>query len=132
MKQTKIKEVEISKSTISRLKLEAQPDGHTIVHCNYVSKHKYINGGWVNIFPTTYLFHEGIYLQLQHAEQIPVAPQKHYFLSPGTIKTFTLFFPIVPKAWTKFDLIEKTNTGDGFIYRDITRNESGVYNISIS
>ncbi|MEY4702705.1 MAG: hypothetical protein RIR96_602 [Bacteroidota bacterium] len=131
MKQVKNNKVVISGQTRSSILKYGIQDGYTIVHCHYVSKHKYINGGWVNIFPTTYLFHEGIFLQLEHAENIPVSPAKHYFTQPGIRKSFTLYFPLLPETWDSFDLIEKTNTEKGFVHHNIIRNNSGVYNIEI-
>lgn len=131
MKPSTNKKIEISNRTIAHLRQQISPEGFTIVHCKYTSKEIYVNGGWVNIFPTTYLFRDGFYLKLEHAENIPVAPEKFFFDKAGLCKAFTLYFPLIPKEWESFDLIEKTNTGEGFIHQNIIRNTSGVYQLSI-
>jgi hypothetical protein len=108
-------------------------EGQTIIHCRYVSKKKYLKGGWVNIFRTTYLYgpdgQERIFLA--QALNIPYAPAKHFFKKVGELKCFTLVFPLLPKHWEWFSLREQPDNGDGFVYRKIMRNESGVYQIDI-
>ena len=99
------------------------------MHCRYVSKTKYINGGWVNIHPTTFLVCNEETLPLLHAENIPMAPSMHMFKRPGEIKHFTLIFPAIPKEWKAFSFIEECSSGGGFVVRNMTRNNSGVYNI---
>lgn len=108
-------------------------EGQTIIHCHYVSKKKYLNGGWVNIFRTTYLYgpdgQERI--SLSQALNIPYAPNKHFFKKVGELKCFTLVFPLLPKHWEWFSLREQSDNGDGFVYRKIVRNETSVYVIDI-
>jgi hypothetical protein len=108
-------------------------EGQTIIHCRYVSKKKYLNGGWVNIFRTTYLYgpdgQERI--SLAQALNIPYAPAKHFFKKVGKLKCFILVFPLIPNHWEWFSLREQPDTGNCFVYRKIIRNESGVYQIDI-
>ena len=68
-KQTNL--VEINISTLDQIYDSLHEEGQTIVHCRYVSKTKYINGGWVNIHPTTFLVRNEETLPLLHAENIP-------------------------------------------------------------
>jgi len=126
-KQTNL--VEINISPLDQIYDSLHEEGQTIVHCRYVSKTKYINGGWVNIHPTTFLVREDETLPLLHAENIPMAPGMHMFKRPGEIKHFTLIFPAIPKEWKAFSFIEECSSGAGFVVRNITRNDSGVYNI---
>jgi hypothetical protein len=108
-------------------------EGQTIIHCRYVSKKKYLRGGWVNIFRTTYLYGPDgrERLSLATALNIPYAPARHFFKKTGELKSFTLVFPLLPKHWEWFSLREHTDMGSGFVYRKIMRNESGVYEIEI-
>jgi hypothetical protein len=126
-KQTNL--VEINISPLDQIYDSLHEEGQTIVHCRYVSKTKYINGGWVNIHPTTFLVREDETLPLLHAENIPMAPGMHMFKRPGEIKHFTLIFPVIPKEWAAFSFIEECSSGGGFVVRNLTRNDSGVYNI---
>lgn len=126
-KQTNL--VEINISPLDQIYDSLHEEGQTIVHCRYVSKTKYINGGWVNIHPTTFLVREDETLPLLHAENIPMAPGMHMFKRPGEIKHFTLIFPAIPKEWAAFSFIEECSSGAGFVVRNMTRNDSGVYNI---
>jgi hypothetical protein len=126
-KQTNL--VEINISPLDQIYDSLHEEGQTIVHCRYVSKTKYINGGWVNIHPTTFLVREDETLPLLHAENIPMAPGMHMFKRPGEIKHFTLIFPAIPKEWAAFSFIEECSSGGGFVVRNLTRNDSGVYNI---
>lgn len=121
--------VEINISPLDQIYDSLHKEGQTIVHCRYVSKTKYINGGWVNIHPTTFLVREDETLPLLHAENIPMAPGMHMFKRPGEIKHFTLIFPAIPKEWKAFSFIEECSSGAGFVVRNMTRNDSGVYNI---
>ena len=127
-------DVSIDESTFKKLKEEIKEESQTTIHCNYVSKHKYINGGWLNIYATTYLSStttNNTDLELQHVENVPIAPNKHFFTKVGDHKRFTLYFPAIPKDWETFDLVEKTNTGNGFVIKNIHRNNNGIYEIFI-
>jgi len=126
-KQTTL--IEINISPLDQIYDSLHDEGQTIVHCSYVSKTKYVNGGWVNIHPTTFLVHKEETLPLLHAENIPMAPGMHMFKRPGEIKHFTLIFPAIPKEWAAFSFIEECRSGAGFVVRNMTRNDSGVYNI---
>ena len=106
-------------------------NAQTTVFCNYISKSKYKNGGWVNIYPTTYLVRDNESLPLLHALNIPVAPNKHHFQKAGHYKRFVLIFPPVPKSWKSFDFVEACDTNEGFFVENISRNNSGIYEIQL-
>lgn len=105
----------------------------TYVHCTYTSTKKYINGGWVNIWPTTYLVNaeNGDRIQLAHAVEIPVHPERHYFNRAGEQKNFVLIFPKLPSSWTCFHLIEYNEVSEAFTVRDIMRNDTGIYRVRV-
>lgn len=125
--------VTIDAATLSKLNNEINEESCTIVHCTYIASDKYVNGGWVNIFPTTILepndnsFQQ---LPLLHAINIPVAPKKHYFKNKGDVLRFTLYFPAIPANWKTFSLIEIIDSGGiGLSASAILRNNTGVYNV---
>ena len=123
--------IQIDIATLEKIYESFQEDGQTIVHCNYVSKRKYANGGWINIYPTTYLVRYEETLPLLHAENIPMAPRMHMFKRAGDLKHFTLIFPPVPKEWEKFNLIEECPSGNGFVVKNLQRNNAGVYEVAL-
>ena len=116
------------------LSLAMTEEGQTIVHCQYRSKEKYVNGGWINIWKETYLYNKqsGSMLKMTHAIDVPIAPAKYYFKRAGDSKNFTLIFPRIPSNWDKFSLIEITDVlSPSFTVRNIERNDSGVYHVNI-
>ena len=123
--------IKFNNSTIKKIRESIFEEAQTIVHCSYVAKGKYANGGWVNIFPTTYLVHNKEAIQLVHAENIPVAPEMYEFKNPNELKQFTLIFPQIPKDWETFSLIEKSGSNEGFTVVNIKRNNAGVYQIAV-
>lgn len=132
MEIIRIKGPVIDRKSRRKLLQNYQEEGMTVVHCSYVSKKKYVNGGWVNIYKTTYLLGpDRAELGLVHAENIPLAPGRHMFSKAGELKRFSLYFPLVPKSWDRFDLVERTRTSDGFLVSDIRRNDSGIYEVNL-
>jgi hypothetical protein len=123
--------VKIDQKTIQQLEESYKEEAQTLVHCNYVSKRKYTNGGWVNIYPTTFLVNDNEVIPLLYAINIPLSPNIHVFKSAGELKQFTLVFPTIPKEWESFSLIENCNDHDGFVVINIERNNSGVYEVNI-
>ena len=100
----------------------------TIVHCRYMSKYEYGDGGWVSINPSTYLVsaETAEKLLMEQAIGIPLSPECHYFDRPGQFMDFKLVFPEVPVHWKRFHLIEVEHSG-GFQVRMIRRNLGGLY-----
>ncbi len=109
-------------------------EAQTLIHCRYVSQKKYLNGGWMNIYKTTYLVNVDTkdMLKLVQAYNVPFSPARHYFKQAGQLKQFTLLFPQIPRHWKRFHLLEVADAGGGFRVSDITRNESGVYHIELT
>ena len=128
----KTTDVQIDQSTLNKIKNELEEEACTIVHCTYVSKSKYVNGGWVNINLNTVLSKSdraANHLPLLHAINVPMAPERHQFTKAGETMKFTLFFAALPKDWTIFNLVEMSQFGDGFSVTNIARNSTGVYRI---
>ena len=107
--------------------------GNTFIHCSYISNPKYINGGWINIWPTTYLFHKptGAHIMLLHAINIPLGPAQYHFEKAGQLINFTLIFPVIPKNWQDFTLKEISDSPSGFIVEGLLRNNSGIYRVTL-
>jgi len=70
---------------------------------------RYMNGGWAQIAPQSFIRPIGTEskLMLVKAVNIPYAPNKHYFKSHKEILAYTLYFPRVPAGTTAIDIIEK-------------------------
>lgn len=111
----------------------SEEKGNTFIHCSYISKPKYIDGGWINIWPTTYLFHKptGAHIMLLHAINIPLGPAQYHFGKAGQRLNFTLIFPVIPKNWQHFTLKEIAGSASGFIVEDLARNSSGIYRVAL-
>lgn len=82
----------------------------------YIAPRYYQNGGWIQINPECYLrpFGTNERYQLVEAHNIPYAPGKYYFKSPGQVHRFSLLFPALPKNVKKLDLIEKLGDATSF------------------
>lgn len=109
-------------------------ESQTIIHCVHMANPIYINGGWVNIHANTYLLNSEVNekLVMEHALDIPLSPNKYYYTSKQGLKRFTLLFPAIPSSWKSFSLIEESGTENGFIVKNILRNNTGVYHLRIN
>lgn len=119
---------------LTELAYKAQEvEGQTLIHCTYVAKEKYVNGGWVNIYDSTYLVNPDTKdtLRLVQAYNVPLSPEKYYFKKPRQTKQFTLVFPRIPKHWNCFNFFEVAGKTLGFTVRNIERNDAGVYHIEL-
>jgi hypothetical protein len=121
----------IDPDIIVDIEKELADEGATIIHCQYTSSDKYINGGWVNISPTTYLLNkkDNSLLRMTQVNNIAVSPDRHFFTKARQKKTFTLFFPKLPENWDSFSILEVTTEPSPFVKHDIKRNSSGIYQI---
>jgi hypothetical protein len=123
---------QIDHSTLEKLLEGLEESGQTTLHCRYISSSKYVNGGWVNIFPETYLIgSDGTSIQMTHAINIPIGPQRHHFKHQGEEKRFTLLFPPIPDNWTHFRVQECVQQSIGLSSRDIPCSGTGTYHALI-
>ena len=83
-----------------------------IVHADPV----YMNGGWVQIYPETFIRPAGTTqrLVLVKTEGIPLAPTKHYYKSIHDTLSYSLYFPSIPKDGEFIDIIENAGGGSTF------------------
>ena len=91
-------------------------DEYTRIDLIHYADPMYISGGWVQIYPETYIQPNGtpVKLKLLNVINIPIAPTKHYYKHGNDRVAFSLFFPPVPKGVEYIDLIERLNGGDSF------------------
>ncbi|HLP37056.1 hypothetical protein [Lacibacter sp.] len=115
------------------LSTSIEEQGVTLLHCSYIAPPIYLMGGWVCIWPTTYLVNQNNSEQVQliHAINIPMSPERKFFSRSGERFSFTLIFPKLPDDWPVFNLHEYTADNMGFRIRNIQRNNSGVYRLTI-
>jgi hypothetical protein len=108
--------------------------GRTFIHCTFTSQPEFVDGGWLNIFPTTYLVNRETSkkLQMEFALDIPVAPKCHFFRRVNEQIRFTLIFPKLPADWQTFTLIEESERENPLVKFDIKRNKFGVYQVIVN
>ncbi len=108
--------------------------GRAFIHCTFTSQPEYIDGGWLNIFPTTYLVNResGKKLRMEFAFGFPVAPKYHFFRKVNEQIRFTLIIPKLPADWQTLTLIEESERENSLVKFDIKRNRFGVYKIVFS
>lgn len=108
---------------------QVQEESFVYVHCEF----KTLSPGMlIRIWKTTYLYdqHSSAKAQLVHAENISFAPQ-WTMIPDGGSYSFLLIFTGLPKSCTHFDLIEEIYQAGGFEVRNITRNKTDVYRITL-
>jgi hypothetical protein len=108
--------------------------GRTFIHWTFTPQPEYVDGGWLNIFPTTYLVNReiGKKLRMEFALDIPVAPKCHFFRQVYEQIRFTLIFLKLPADWQTFTLIEESERENPLVKFDIKRNMFGVYQVKMN
>jgi hypothetical protein len=91
-------------------------DAYTRIDFVYIAPKKYLNGGWIQIYPGCYIRPIGsnTRYKMLKAVNIPLAPNKYHFKSAGQVHHFSLFFPAVSKNVKQIDIIEKLAEGTYF------------------
>ena len=89
----------------------------------YTASNNYINGGWVQISPFTYVrcSSTGSRYQMINAVNIPLSPLKHYFRHQGEQLAYSLFFERPAAGTVCIDIIEGVGPGHNWF------NFYGVY-----
>jgi len=84
-------------------------DTYTRIDFGHQTDSYYTRGGWINIYPETFIRIHGTdgKLGMMRAENIPVKPDKHHFQSTVDSLHFSLYFPSLPDRSLTFDLIEE-------------------------
>lgn len=109
--------------------------GHTEVRGQVIVHVKYATPLWqdcmIRIWQTTYLVAHNTDHRSKILNAINITWYPVYMPLTGPDTRFTLIFEGLPKNCTSFDLIEETDQRDGFEYKDIQRNQSDVYQITM-
>ena len=109
------------------LKILCEEEAQVIVHCNLHLEYSNRIRIWKN---TNLIAHgSGKKSIMTHAENITFHP-KWMWCGKGQYN-FTLFFKALPKNCKVFDLFEDIPELGGFVKKNIIRNKSDVYHISL-
>jgi hypothetical protein len=122
------KQIQISEEIFDTIPFE---DGQSIFHGIYIAKKA---DDYINLYPTTFLEDKdtGARLQMLASFNMPISPVNHDFYYIGECLKFTLLFPKIPKHWKHFDFIEIAARGIPFVVENITRNDSGIYQLYLT
>ncbi len=116
MKKTLLYELNITREPVNNLQLLRiiTDQEFTRVDFGYVATSYFVNGGWIRISADTYIVMKetGEKLKLTHADNIPVAPEKHHFDSNKDWQFFSLYFPPLPLKELNIDIIEVDENPD--------------------
>lgn len=104
-------------------------DSYVYVHCSFDNTFR---DALIRIWKTTFLVDHssGAKSSLIHAENISFAPL-WTVIPDNSIHHFILIFSALPKACTRFDLIEEIPQAGGFFVKDIQRNPRDVYHVAM-
>lgn len=97
------------------LRIQILPE-HTKVDFGYLAMNHYIRGGWVQIYENTFIrdCKTGKDYKFIKADNIPMAPQKHFFTSNFDHLYYSLYFEPIPADAEKIDIIERENDDSTF------------------
>lgn len=109
---------------------EINTEGQVVIHVSFKA---YNEDHIIRIWPTTYLIcrQTGKKNKLLFYEGITMYPYWTNVPEDEKLK-FTLIFNALPKSCMSFDFVEEINQPGGFEFRNIQRNRSDVYNITLS
>ena len=121
--------IEMDELIKSSLQFHTEVRGQVIIHVKYATPNW--QDSMIRIWQTTFLVsrnsdHSSRLLSAVNITWYPV-----YMPLAGPVTNFTLIFEGLPKSCTSFDLIEETDERDGFESRNIIRNKTDVYNITL-
>ena len=83
-------------------------ESYTRIDILYCPINKFKPGKWIQINQMCLIRPLGTdeTMQLIHAENIPISPEKNFFKSKFDMLSFSLYFPPIPEGTMVFDLIE--------------------------
>lgn len=105
-------------------------ESYVYVHCHLPHVQP---GMLVRIWRTTFLrdLDSPAKSELVHVENITYAPQ-WTMIGDSPSYSFLLIFSALPKACTRFDLVEEIAQPGGFHVHNIQRNRTDVYNVMLN
>jgi hypothetical protein len=124
------REVKIDKTTRHKLLNQFKEEAHVIVHCSYTGT---MVNDQIRIWKSTFLYakNSNHISKLVHAENITMYP-KWSNVDRGKTINFSLIFTALPNHCTQFDMIEKIPEPGGFVFRNIDRNNSDIYQLDLT
>lgn len=121
----------ISPKLLEAVQTQVETEKQVIVHCRFPGTP--FSDMLIRIWSSTFLIDEslGHKSSLIHHENISLFP---YWTAVPPMKDywFTLVFSGLPKACTSFDLQEIIPQEGGFLVKNIKRNGTDVYRVTIS
>ena len=120
--------VKLDENLKAELLAQIQEESMVVVHCSYTADFEV----GIRIWNSTVLIDQqsGTRSRLLHAFNITIAPI-WMLVEAGTKARFTLIFSALPKTCELFTLYEDIPEEGGFEVKNIKRNESDVYHVSI-
>lgn len=99
---------------------------YTQIDFVYIAPNKYINGGWIQISPMTYIqpVNSDIRYSLLEVRNISIAPTKLYFKSAGQVHHYSLIFQALPKNVSHINIIEKLAEGSYFNFFNVALQQN--------
>jgi hypothetical protein len=119
----------IAKELKEKLKENLSLESQVVVHINFTSPGR---ASWLRIWPSTFLFdnHSPHKSKLIFHHNITLYPS-YVLVHPDDSLQFTLIFSALPKSCTAFDLIEQIPEKGGFVFRNIQRNTTDIYDLKL-
>lgn len=131
MKPTPKKEqiIEIAKELKEQIATQTEIESQVFVHIHFQPP---LIPQVLRVWSNTYLRckESGVRCKMLFSENIAVYPQWTR-VEPGVPFSFALIFENLPKKCLTFDLIEEIPEEGGFVFKDIERNSSNVYNLKL-
>jgi len=123
------KKILIGVDVLAAIDPDLLDDAYVYVHCSFPVPSPDM---LIRIWKTTFLrdCHSPGQSQLIHAENISYAPEWTAIPAKGTY-SFLLIFSALPKSCLLFDLIEDIAQPGGFLVKNIKRNKTDVYRITL-
>ena len=114
-------------------KIELNTD-FTRIDFIYQAPDKYINGGWIEMDPNSFIrpASSSTIYKMVKAINISIAPIKTYFKKSGQIHVFTLIFPPLPSDVTVIDIIEKEGLGTYFNFYNVQLEKNATTIIHVN
>ena len=125
----KVKPV-VEDSVLASIAPSVLEDSYVYVHCSFDNVSR---DALIRIWKTTYLVdhNSSSKSSLVHAENISIAPL-WTIIPDNSVHNFILIFSALPKSCAQFDLIEEIPQPGGFAVKNIQRNPSDVYHVTMA
>lgn len=126
----KVPIIKIAKELKEQIATQTEIESQVIVHINFQPS---LIPQFFRVWSNTFLRckESGTKCKMLFSENIAGYPQWSR-VEPGDPFSFTLIFENLPKECLTFDLIEEIPEEGGFLFKNIERNNTNVYNLKMS